>query len=70
MTLSFWRYRIPRRPRVWWYVQGRKAYAKQFASIKRMWGCGDYHGALQRQIYEASYKSHGRITWHIKHNAR
>lgn len=42
MTRSFWKSRIPHRPLVWWYVQGRKMFGKEFPSIKRMWGCGRY----------------------------
>jgi hypothetical protein len=42
MKNSFWKCRIPRRPNVWWYVQGRKFFGVAPIMIRRMWQCGRY----------------------------
>ena len=37
------KHRIPRRPTVWWYVQGRKMFDRHYSpAIRAMWGCGRY----------------------------
>lgn len=44
---KFWKHKIPNRPLVWWYVQGRKHFAVNHgAATRRMWGCGNYHNTI------------------------
>lgn len=46
----FWKYRIPYRPSVYWYVMGRRMCDRRYSrAIRNGWRCGLYH-LLPREL--------------------